>query len=74
MKFTLELHRKVYCDEDGSYYRIKPDSDGFGCVELSYVDEHGKPEIGQVLDPYQAKLIAEAMIKCADELIEQSKE
>jgi hypothetical protein len=71
MKFSTEVVRKVYDDEDGVYIQVGPDGDGLDLVELRVSDEESKKYYGDVritLYPAQARLLADALLACADEM------
>lgn len=62
----LFLYR-VYDDNNGCYWEIRPDTEGFGCVQVTYY-ENGMATANQQLmaPPEAALLIAKAMIKVAE--------
>ena len=73
MKVTTEVMREVWVENepDYEYFEIGPDRDGLGCVEIR-MKERKKDEIVErmMIAPEIARHIAEAMIKCANELDE----
>lgn len=73
MKFTLEILREVWDDESGDHIEIGPDRDGLGCIEIRYKDKNGKIEERMTFHPEMARLVAQAVLKCADELGTPSK-
>lgn len=68
-RFSTEVIRRVYDDDDGVYIEVSPDADGLDLVQLSTKgdsEEHyGKLRL--CLVPDQARRLAAAMIACADE-------
>lgn len=71
MKFEMETVREIWNGEDKSCYKIGPDRDGLDCVELRYLNEEGIIKERMSFPPEQAKLIADALILCAGELIKK---
>ncbi len=65
-EYVVETVRTVF-DDDGGRYRVGPDADGYGGVELRYSEE-GKETKAIWMCPAIAKLVAEAMLKAADEV------
>ena len=66
--FETEVHREVW-DEHGNGIQIGPDRDGCGLLELREVDcSKGPSKSLRGFLPQQARLVAHAMLKCADEL------
>ena len=54
--------------EDGCSVGVGPDRDGLGCVEIHHIDDKGAIMERITFCPEQALLVADAMIKCANEL------
>lgn len=63
--YTKEMHMRVYDDGSGEYVGIGHDPDGLGCVHI-YLSEDTNVRI--YIPPAQARLVAEAMIKIADDI------
>ena len=63
MTFTKETAKKVWSDDDGTHIYIGPDADGFGCIDIRYVDEKGVPEERITLPKEQARLVAESILE-----------
>jgi hypothetical protein len=71
LKFSTEVVRKIWDDEDGVYYQVGPDGDSLDLVELRTVDEESKKFYGDVrltMHPLQARQVAAALLACADEM------
>lgn len=71
MKFSTEVFRKIWDDEDGCYLQVGPDGDSLDLVELRTVDEESKKYYGDIriaMWPDQARQVAAALIACADEM------
>ena len=61
--------RIIKNEVEGYSYEIAPDEEGIGLVEILY-KEDGVVIERESFDPETAKLVADAMIKCANELKE----
>lgn len=68
MKFEMETLREIWNGEDKSHYEIGPDRDGLRCVEIRYRGEDGKIGERMLFPPEMARLVSEALAKCANEL------
>jgi hypothetical protein len=71
MKFSTEVVRKIWDDEDGVYVQVGPDGDSLDLVELRTVDETSEQFYGKirfVMHPIQAREVAAAILACADEM------
>lgn len=67
MKLTIEPAYRIYNDEDRSYYEVRMDRDGLGCVEVVY-NEGNKGSGDQapgVMSPEVAIKVAECLVTCA---------
>jgi len=42
MKYTEEILHRLYSNEDGYYYEIRPDAGGLDLVEVRLVESDGK--------------------------------
>ena len=67
-EFTMETVREIWDDKHGSRVDVGPDRDGLNLVELRCVSDDGKMGDRIVMKPEQARLVAEAIRLCADEL------
>lgn len=68
-KFTLEVHRRVYDDENGQYITVRPDTDVPDFI-LLMTDDDQKGYWGDVrltLPAKMARLLGEALIAAANE-------
>lgn len=68
MKFEMETVREIWNDADKSCIEIGPDRDGLQLVEIRYRDEAHKIAERLSFPSEQARLIATAIMRCADEL------
>lgn len=68
-KFSIEEFSRIYSDDHGYFFEVRPDSDGAGCIEIKYSDG-GEAKIQSMLtcSPLCARLIASAMIRLADDM------
>lgn len=73
MKFEMETLREIWNNMDKTSIEIGPDRDGLNCVEIRYKDENHEIRERISFPPEQARLVAIALTKCADELELQSK-
>lgn len=69
-EFTTEVKREIWHDNDGYHYTVGPDANALGLV--SVIDSDGKLAL-EVL-PEAARQVAQAMLKCADEIESREKE
>jgi len=68
MKYSTEIVRKIYDDKTGDMLEIGPDADGLDMVAIFYGYEGQKKEQRISMPPDQARLVAAAIVQCADEL------
>ena len=68
MSFSLETTRVVWCDKHGECTEVGPDRDGVGLLELRQKSSDGKIIGSVTLQTEMARLVARAMLTCADEL------
>jgi len=71
MKITTEIIRRVWDDEDGVYFEIRPDQDGLGVIELHTPDEKSQKYYGNVrfsMDKETARQVGAALIEAADDV------
>lgn len=70
MAYSIESFFRVYDDDNGCFYEIRPDSDALGCVEVSYSDGGKGDALKRCLTvpPQMARLLAQAIEGCADKL------
>lgn len=74
MKYTTEIVRQIWCDDDGSRVEVSPDRDGLGLLEIRWyspVANRADPEHAISMDPQQAILVANALYAAAEEAIAQ---
>lgn len=72
--YTLDIVREVWDDKTGEREVIRPDTDGCDLVQVGYISNEGKTEIGRVYTPTQAILIANAMRDLATELLQKERD
>lgn len=68
MAYSVEVVRQIWDDADGERYDVGPDRDGLDMVELRYYDTEGKRLAELSFPAEQARLVACAMLACADEV------
>lgn len=68
MKYSVEIVHKIWNDDGGEHVSVGPDRDGLGMVEIIDVASGGEMGPSLSFPPELARLIAQAMIKCVDEL------
>jgi hypothetical protein len=68
IKFEMETIREIWSDADKTCVEIGPDRDGIHCVEIRWLDEKHKIVDRMSFMPDMARLIATALLKCADEM------
>ena len=66
--FKMEIRREIRNNEDATCYEIGPDTDGLNCVEIRYRGEDGIVKERMTFPIELARLIADALFSCADEL------
>lgn len=72
MKYSVNNISRVFDDENGDFYEIRPDADGLGCLEIVYFDERGKDTGHRItIPPGMALLIAGEIKKQAEILIKR---
>lgn len=67
MSYTIEMHMRVYDDNEGRYITVAPDRDGLGLVEVSTAGESAE-YFGKISLPMEADFalkLAEAIIDVA---------
>lgn len=67
-RISTEAFFRVYDDDNGAYYEIRPDADGIECVELRYSHDGSKSESITIMSGAFARAVAAAMVRVADEL------
>jgi hypothetical protein len=68
-KYTLETMYEIWNDRDGSHIEVGPDRDGLDCIEIrTFEKDNEKPIERILLDEEQARLVAAALVKAADDL------
>lgn len=67
MKITVEPSFRVYNDEDGDYYEVRPDADGLGCVEVVYNagGPNDKDQAPGPMSPEMAVAVSDCIVKIA---------
>ena len=61
--FTLETVIQVWNDQHGERVEVGPDHDGLNLVEVRSVDSNGKTQTSITMEPEQATLVAQAILK-----------
>lgn len=67
-KFEMETMREIWTNGEVEHYEVGPDRDGLQLVEIRYREQGGKIGERMSFPPELARLISDAMAKCADEL------
>ena len=67
-KYSTEVVREIWNDDTGERVCVGPDRDGLDLLEIRQMTDDGK--VGQriIFTPDQARIVAAAMLECADEL------
>jgi hypothetical protein len=65
--YILETQYKICGSNDEAIWLVAPDEAGFKCVEISDDDPHHPTRL--VIPPSLALVLAEAIKKCAEDLI-----
>ena len=70
---TMETVRKIWSsDAVEEHYEVGPDRHGMGLVDIRYYMPDGQLSAMQLsFPPDLAKLVARAMLACADELLDE---
>ena len=66
-EYRVETLREVW-SEFYECVEIGPDRDGLGQVEIRFKTDDGKIGSRMYYDPAQARLVARAMLACADDI------
>jgi hypothetical protein len=66
--YSTETFMRVYDNDHGYFYEIRPDADGFDCVAIFYSDggKGDKVEQQTAMPPEMARHVARAMLAVAD--------
>lgn len=67
-RYSVETFMRIYEDDHGWFYEIRPDADGLGCVEVRYSDGVGNSKSLFSCPPKAAHLLANAIHKVALEM------
>lgn len=70
MAKTTEILRRIWDDEEGVCFEVRPDQDGLGVIELHTTDDKSSEYYGQVrftIDKDMARQIGAALIAAADD-------
>lgn len=70
MRYSLEVVRRVYDDQDGVYLEVGPSPDNTEWVEVRAVDDTSKKYYGDIrfaIMPDQARLLGESLIAASNE-------
>jgi len=72
--YSVEKFIRVYENDNGSFFEVRPDQEGLDCVEVVFNDSHHYCDNeGICVSPEMAKLIAAAIVDVADSIIAQRK-
>lgn len=63
-EFTTDVIRKIFDNNSGTAFTIRPDADGLDLVQLEAED----PSHYMIFRPEEARKIAAALVACADEM------
>lgn len=67
-KYSLEIVRQIWDDKAGDRIEVLPDRDGLDLVEIRYRTDDNRIGSTIAFMPKQARLVADALKACADEL------
>jgi len=67
--YELETVREIWDNKTGGRFEVGPDRDGLDLVEIRGKDSRDIIEQRIVMQPEEAKLVAEALLNCSTELI-----
>lgn len=73
MSYSIEIVLEVWDDEIGNCVQIGPDQAGLGLVEIRGLDRDSQIVARLALATPVARLVAQALLACADELEKQEK-
>jgi len=69
MKYEMETMREIWPEKgDGERVEVGPDRDGLQCVEIRQKEPDDKISSRIAFSVEAARLVAHAMLKCADEI------
>lgn len=69
ISYTLETMYEIWNDMDASHIEVGPDRDGLDCIEIrTFEQNNDKPLDRILLNEEQARLVAAALVKSADDL------
>jgi hypothetical protein len=69
MKYEMETMREIWPEKgDGERIKVGPDRDGLRCVEIRQLEADNKISSRITFSVEAARLVAHAMLKCADEI------
>ncbi len=68
MGYSMETMREIWDDKYGDCVEVGPDRDALGMVEIRYKTDDGAIGSRLSFPPERARLVAQAMLVCADEL------
>ena len=70
-KFTLESHYRIYNDDCGYYFTVRPDSDGLDMIEIAYHESDEKVSVSDVRLPPMTKDEALLLIGALTKMINE---
>lgn len=62
--YGITVIRHVYCDLNNTKIKVGPHPEGIGFLEIDGGEEYGN----LIVSPQHAKVLAKAIIKCAEEM------
>lgn len=71
MAKTTEIVRRIWDDEEGVCFEVRPDQDGLGVIELHTPDDKSREYYGPVrftMDKDMARQVGAALIAAADDV------
>jgi hypothetical protein len=68
MRYSMETMREIWDDKHGDCVEVGPDRDGLDMVEIRCKTDDGAMGPRMSLPAEKARLVAQAMIACADDL------
>lgn len=64
----MEIVRQIWDDKHGDRIEVGPDRDGLDMTEVRFVNAEGKIFKRMAFTQQQARMVAAAMVECADEI------
>ena len=68
MGYSMETMREIWDDKHGDCVEVGPDRDALGMVEIRYKTDDGAIGSRVSFQAERARLVAQAVLQCADEM------